>query len=97
MPLPGVDTLHGEGGNDTFRTRDGEPDLIDCGTGPKDKALLDLVDVIVDATAANPKGSCETVTRAAPKAKRGRAREQPRVARDRERLGARHSLSVPRV
>ena len=27
------------------------------------------VDVIVDATAANPKGSCETVKRAAPKAK----------------------------
>ena len=67
MPLPGVDTLHGEDGNDTFHTRDGEPDRIDCGNG-KDSALLDFVDVIVDATPANPKGSCETVKRAAPKA-----------------------------
>jgi hypothetical protein len=80
VPLPGVDTLRGEGGSDTFRTRDGEPDVIDCGTGTKDKALIDLVDVIVDATAANPKGSCETVTRAAPKAKEDapeNARESP--------------------
>ena len=33
VPLPGVDTLRGESGSDTFRTRDGEPDLIDCGEG----------------------------------------------------------------
>jgi hypothetical protein len=69
VPLPGVDTLRGESGSDTFRTRDGEPDQIDCGEGRKDRALVDFVDVIVDATPANPKGSCETVTRAAPKAK----------------------------
>ena len=80
MPLPGVDTLRGESGSDTFRTRDGEPDVIDCGAGKSDKALIDFVDVIVDATAANPKGSCETVTRAAPKAKEDapeNARESP--------------------
>ena len=68
VPLPGVDTLHGENGNDRFRTRDGEPDVIDCGAG-RDTAVLDEVDVIVDATSANPKGSCEVVKRAAPKPK----------------------------
>jgi len=76
---PGIDTLHGEGGGDSFYTRDGEPDRIDCGPG-KDNARLDTVDVIVDATPANPKGSCETVSRAAPKAGDDRAenaRESP--------------------
>jgi hypothetical protein len=63
-----VDTLHGENGNDRFRTRDGEPDVIDCGAG-HDVARLDAVDVIFDATAANPNGSCEVVKRAAPKPK----------------------------
>ena len=87
VALPGVDTLHGEDGNDTFYTRDGEPDIIDCGTGTKDNALLDRVDVIIDATPANPKGSCETVKRAAPKAKAGRAGEQPRVAGGRPQRG----------
>ena len=80
MALPGVDTLHGEDGNDTFFTRDGEPDIIDCGTGTKDNASLDSVDVIMDATPADPKGSCETVTRAAPKAKQDaqeNSRESP--------------------
>ena len=80
VPLTGVDTVRGESGSDTFRTRDGEPDVIDCGAGKSDKALIDFVDVIVDATAANPKGSCETVTRAAPKAKEDapeNARESP--------------------
>ena len=37
-----------------------------CGPG-KDVANLDGVDAIADATASNPKGSCETVRRAAPK------------------------------
>jgi Ca2+-binding RTX toxin-like protein len=59
---PGVDTLHGEQGDDVFRTRDGEPDVIDCGPG-RDRALLDRVDVIADATAANANGSCEVVNR----------------------------------
>ena len=80
VPLPGVDTLRGESGSDSFRTRDGEPDVIDCGDGRSNRALIDLVDVIVDATPANPKGSCETVTRAAPKAKEDapeNARESP--------------------
>ncbi len=59
------DTLHGEEGHDDLRTRDGEADKIDCGPG-NDVARLDLVDVIVDATAENPNGSCERVVRAAP-------------------------------
>jgi Ca2+-binding RTX toxin-like protein len=71
VPLPGADTLHGENGNDRFRTRDGEPDSIDCGAG-HDVALLDGVDVIVDATAGNPQGSCEVVKRAAPKSREDR-------------------------
>jgi len=62
------DTLDGGPGNDTFRTRDGEADKITCGDGD-DTALLDTVDVIADATAANPNGSCETVVRKAPKVK----------------------------
>src|SRR5204863_9140216 len=65
-PGPGVDqvgdTLDGGNGDDTFRTRDGEVDRITCGPG-NDRALLDNVDVITDATAAAPNGSCETVDR----------------------------------
>ena len=60
------DTLHGGNGNDKFKTRDGEQDNIDCGPG-FDIALLDFKDVIVDATAQNPNGSCEVVNRRAPK------------------------------
>lgn len=56
------DTLYGEGGDDVFRTRDGERDLISCGEG-NDTAYLDYKDRIVDATAANKNGSCETVVR----------------------------------
>ena len=56
------DTLHGGAGDDRFHTRDGEVDKIDCGDG-NDKAILDNVDVIVDATATNPNGSCERVQR----------------------------------
>jgi Ca2+-binding RTX toxin-like protein len=59
------DTLDGGNGDDTFRTRDGEVDRITCGAG-NDTALLDQVDVIADATAANPNGSCERVIRKAP-------------------------------
>lgn len=70
-PGPGVDqvgdTVNGGNGNDTIHTRDGEVDRITCGPG-HDRALLDEVDVIVDATAANPNGSCEIVKRKAPTA-----------------------------
>ena len=62
------DTLDGGNGNDTFHTRDGEVDRITCGPG-NDRALLDNVDVITDATAENPNGSCETVVRKDPKTK----------------------------
>ncbi|HEY5143519.1 MAG TPA: hypothetical protein VII98_08465, partial [Solirubrobacteraceae bacterium] len=61
------DTLVGGAGDDTFHTRDGEVDRITCGDG-NDVALLDTVDVITDATPANPNGSCEKVVRKAPKA-----------------------------
>jgi hypothetical protein len=62
----GDDVQDGGNGDDTFRTRDGEVDRITCGPG-NDRALLDNVDVITDATAANPNGSCERVVRHAPK------------------------------
>jgi Ca2+-binding RTX toxin-like protein len=61
------DTLDGGNGNDHFRTRDGEVDRITCGAG-NDTARLDQVDVITDATAENPDGSCERVKRHAPSA-----------------------------
>ena len=63
------DVLHGGEGNDTFKTRDGEADVVDCGPGV-DTALLDHKDVIADATAQNPNGSCEVVNRQ-PRAKKG--------------------------
>jgi hypothetical protein len=46
-----------------------------------DTALLDSVDVIVDFTPANPKGSCEIVKRAAPRKREDRtenSRESPK-------------------
>ncbi len=63
------DVLHGQEGDDTFKTRDGEADVIDCGPGV-DTALLDFKDVISDATAQNANGSCEVVNRQ-PRAKKG--------------------------
>src|SRR6185503_15124158 len=60
------DTLIGGAGNDRFHTRDGEVDRITCGDG-NDVALLDNVDVITDATADDPNGSCEKVQRKDPK------------------------------
>jgi len=67
------DTLDGGNGNVVFRTRDGEADRITCGPG-NDRALLDAVDVITDASPENLNGSCETVQRKAPKA--GEARSE---------------------
>ena len=49
--------------NDTFRVRDGEADLINCGNGRDDRVFADQLDVIVDATPANANGSCERVVR----------------------------------
>jgi Ca2+-binding RTX toxin-like protein len=69
------DTLDGGSGNDVLRTRDGEADTITCGPGV-DRALLDTVDVIADATADNPNGSCEIVKRKAPKAAERRSEDQ---------------------
>ena len=39
------DTLHGGNGNDTFHTRDGEQDTIDCGDG-LDVVFVDSTDVV---------------------------------------------------
>ena len=72
------DTLHGENGNDTFHTRDNEVDHVDCGPG-KDTAEIDLFDQIVDATPANPKGSCETRRIKAPVKNEDKSREQAGV------------------
>lgn len=74
VPLPGVDTLRGEEGNDRFRLRDGEADVVNCGPGA-DVALLDRVDVIEDATGEAPNGSCETVKRAAPRSADARSED----------------------
>ena len=60
------DSVDGGPGNDTIHTRDGEVDTVTCGEG-QDRAILDTVDVISDATPANPNGSCEVVKRALPK------------------------------
>ena len=75
------DTLDGGAGNDVFRTRDGEVDRITCGPG-SDRALLDEVDVITDATAENPNGSCEQVVRAAPRARDSRPEDAQQSPRD---------------
>lgn len=70
------DVLHGEDGDDTFRTRDGEGDTIDCGAGI-DTAILDHKDKIIDATSANPNGSCENVYR---KARNASDKQEPGTA-----------------
>ena len=63
------DTLNGGPGNDLFRTRDGQPDKIDCGPGI-DTVRADFKDIIVDAAPASPNGSCEQVkTTSAPRFK----------------------------
>jgi Ca2+-binding RTX toxin-like protein len=63
VPLEGADSLNGGPGNDRLHARDGEADQITCGEG-RDRALLDDLDVITDASTANPNGSCEKVRRA---------------------------------
>lgn len=51
------DVLHGGNGDDTFRTRDGEADTIDCGPGV-DTVHADFKDVLADPA------ECEVVNRA---------------------------------
>src|SRR4051794_12319223 len=68
------DTLDGGNGNDRFHTRDGEVDHITCGEG-RDIALLDNVDVIDDASAAAPNGSCEKVVRKDPKPREAKSED----------------------
>ena len=75
------DVLDGGPGDDTFRTRDGEVDKITCGDG-NDTALLDTVDVITDATPANPNGSCERVVRQAPKPKDSKTEDAQQSPKD---------------
>ena len=69
------DTLRGDDGDDVIRTRDGEQDVVNCGAG-NDRAILDFKDVIEDATADNPNGSCE-LRRAQAGAAQGRAQRGP--------------------
>ncbi|HWC26801.1 MAG TPA: hypothetical protein VG474_09470 [Solirubrobacteraceae bacterium] len=71
------DALDGGDGDDLLRTRDGEVDRITCGPG-RDRAVLDAVDVITDATAANRTGSCEVVVRRAPERRSPRSRQLAR-------------------
>ena len=42
----GRDGLNGGGGNDTVNARDGEKDHVDCGSGMKDSATVDKIDVV---------------------------------------------------
>jgi hypothetical protein len=56
----GADQLRGGTGPDTIRARDGRRDRISCGSG-RDRATLDVGDVIIDATATRPQGRCEVV------------------------------------
>jgi Ca2+-binding RTX toxin-like protein len=75
------DTLDGGNGDDEFRTRDGEVDRITCGPG-QDRARLDGVDVITDATAENPNGSCEQVQRKAPKGNESAPEDQQEAPKE---------------
>jgi Ca2+-binding RTX toxin-like protein len=77
------DTLNGGPGNDTFRTRDGQPDKVDCGPG-QDRVFADHKDIVVDATAANANGSCERVVRRGPR-RRDRTDER-KAERDDDRF-----------
>jgi Ca2+-binding RTX toxin-like protein len=63
VPLEGADSLDAGVGNDRLHARDGEADQITCGEG-RDRALLDDLDVITDASTTDPNGSCEKVRRA---------------------------------
>ena len=56
----GADELRGGTGPDAIKARDGRRDRISCGSG-RDRATVDVRDVIVDATAARPHGRCEVV------------------------------------
>src|SRR6478752_5811599 len=79
----GQDTTYVDAGtgDDRFHTRDGEVDRVTCGDG-NDTALLDNVDVITDATAENPKGSCETVVRHAPRARDAKSEDAQQSPKD---------------
>ena len=54
---------------------------ITCGPG-KDTALLDNVDVITDATAENPNGSCEKVVRKDPKPSESKSEDAQQAPAD---------------
>jgi len=56
---PGRDRLFGGAGNDLLIGGGGR-DRVRCGPG-RDRAILDPHDVILDATAVRPDGSCEVV------------------------------------
>jgi Ca2+-binding RTX toxin-like protein len=72
----GKDLLLGGRGNDVLRARDGERDRVSCGPG-RDRAVLDRLDAIVDATKRRRKGSCELVSRQSPKRKQGTGQQGP--------------------
>jgi hypothetical protein len=57
---PGPDHFHGGPGDDVIHARASGGDWIECGRG-RDVAYVDREDLIVDATAAAPNGSCEVV------------------------------------
>lgn len=58
-----------------------EADRVTCGEG-HDRADLDPVDVIADATAETPNGSCETVVRRAPNPSDSRGEDEQEAPKD---------------
>ena len=50
---PGADKLHGQAGNDRLLARDGSADVVNCGSGSGDVAVVDAVDKVA--------GNCERV------------------------------------
>jgi len=78
------DSLTGGNGNDRFHTFDGEVDRISCGAG-RDRVIGDIYDEIVDATPADPNGSCEKVTRTQAESPREEDKTQSPPEDDREK------------
>jgi Ca2+-binding RTX toxin-like protein len=75
---PVGDTLHGEGGNDTFHVRDGEVDNVDCGDG---------FDVVIADRVDNVAGDCERTRRNDPAAREDAPENSQQDQREDHRQG----------
>jgi hypothetical protein len=52
--VPGADTIDGGKDNDVILARDGQRDVISCGTGKDDRAVADRIDSVAT--------DCETIS-----------------------------------